>query len=304
MKKGKYDDMYGAYSAMYTPYKKDGSVNEEMIDLQIEYGLRKGLRGFYLTGSTGEGLLLSFAERKLVYERAVKAARGRAKLIAHVGANTTDESVRLARAAAKAGCDWVSSIAPVMFGQNFEATYWHYRQISNATDLPFMAYCFGTDIIPDQYARFFDLKNVKGMKYTNYKYWTVAQLRNRLSKEIALFAGADEQVLNALASGFFTGCIGTSDNMYPEAFAKVCALARQNDFAAAKPVMADAVRHVELMVAKPNWNWHKSMMKYLGLDCGEVRAPWGFPLAKGELRELFDRMDRLGLYVRNDAKGA
>ena len=302
MKKNEYADMYGAYSAMYTPYKKDGSVNEEMIELEIEYGLKKGLRGFYLTGSTGEGLLLSAKERKLVYHRAVKAAKGRAKLIAHVGANTTAEAVELAKAAAKAGCDWVSSIAPVMFGQNFAATYNHYKQISEATDLPFMAYCFGTDIIPDEYARFFDLRNVKGMKYTNCKYWTVAQLRNRLSKEIALFAGMDEQVLNALASGFYTGCIGTSDNMYPGACAKLCELARQGDFAAAAPVMNDIVRHVELMISKPNWNWHKSMMKYIGLDCGEVRSPWGFPLAKGELKELFDKMDALGLYVRNDAK--
>ena len=77
--------MSGAYAALITPYKPDGSVNEEMIEKVIEYGLANGLTGFYLTGSTGEGFLLSLDERKLVYDRAVKAARGRAKLIAHAG---------------------------------------------------------------------------------------------------------------------------------------------------------------------------------------------------------------------------
>jgi N-acetylneuraminate lyase len=66
--KGKvFDGMAGAYSALYTPFKKDGSLNEEMIEKVIEYGLARGLNGFYLTGSTGEGFLLSKEERKTLY---------------------------------------------------------------------------------------------------------------------------------------------------------------------------------------------------------------------------------------------
>ena len=142
--------MAGAYSALYTPFKKDGSLNEEMIEKVIDYGLSRGLRGFYLTGSTGEGFLLSKDERKRVYARAAKAAKGRAKLIAHVGCLATDDAVELAKFAAKTGIDWVSSVAPVYFGQCFDAAYDHYRRISSATDLPFMIYSLGADIVPDR----------------------------------------------------------------------------------------------------------------------------------------------------------
>jgi len=297
-----FNGMEGAFAALYTPFKSDGSLNEGMIEKQVEYGIRKGLKGFYLTGSTGESFLLTKDERKRVYSRAVKAAKGRAKIIAHVGAMNADDACELARAAAKAGVDWVSAVGTVYFGQCFDANLDYYQRVSGATDLPFMVYSLGADVVPDRDVRFFDLKNVKGMKYTNYKYWNVTQLKNRLSKEAVFFAGADEQVLNALASGVFAGCIGTSDNMYPEAFVKMCDLAKANDFAAAQPIMDDVVRHVELMIAKPNFTWHKSMMKYIGLDVGEGRAPAGRPLAKGELKELFKRMDELGLYRRNDAK--
>ena len=232
--KGKaFEGMAGAYSALYTPFRKDGSLNEEMIEKVIGYGLARGLKGFYLTGSTGEGFLLSKEERKRVYSRAAKAANGHAKLIAHVGCLATDDAVELARHAAKVGIDWVSSVAPVYFGQNFDAAYDHYRRISSATDLPFMIYSLGADIVPDRDAKFFDLKNVKGMKYTNYKYWTVQALRNRLSKEAIFFAGADEQVLPALATGIFAGCIGTSQNIIPAHFARICALAEKNNFAEA-----------------------------------------------------------------------
>ena len=62
------------------------------------------------------------------------------------------------------------------------------------------------------------------------------------------------------------------------------------------------VRFVEQLIAKPNGSWHKSMMKYIGLDCGEGRAPNGRPLAKAELKDLFARLDALGFVKRNDAR--
>ena len=46
--------MYGAYAAMFTPYDRKGRVDEETIARIIEYGLNGGLKGFYLTGTTGE----------------------------------------------------------------------------------------------------------------------------------------------------------------------------------------------------------------------------------------------------------
>ena len=301
--KGKcFEGMAGAYSALYTPFKKDGSLNEEMIEKVINYGLSRGLNGFYLTGSTGEGFLLSPEERKRVYVRAVKASNGRAKLIAHVCCMATDDAVELAKYAAKVGIDWVSSVAPVYFGQCFDAAYDHYKRISNATDLPFMIYSLGADIIPDRDAKFFDLKNVKGMKYTNYKYWTVQGLRNRLPKEAIFFAGADEQVLSGLATGIFSGCIGTSQNIIPTHFAKICKLAGENNFTAAAKFQSEVVRFVEQLIAKPNGSWHKSMMKYIGLDCGEGRAPNGRHLSKDELKDLFARLDALGFIKRNDAR--
>ncbi len=293
-----FQGMYGAYAALYTPFKKDGSLNEEMVEKLVERGIAEGLRGFYLTGSTGESFLLSLDERIRVYERAAKASHGRAKLIAHVGSMTTDDSVTLAKAAAKAGLDWVSAVAPVYFGQNFDAAYDHYRQISSATDLPFMIYSLGADIVPDRDARFFDLPNVRGMKYTNYKYWTVQGLRNRLSKEAIFFAGADEQVLSALATGIFSGCIGTSQNIIPGHFVEICRLAKENDFAAAAKLQAEVVRFVEVLIAGGNGSWHKSMMKYVGFDCGEGRAPNGRPLTEAQLADIFARLDALGFIKR------
>ena len=297
-----FEGMAGAYAALVTPYRPDGSINEEMIERLVEFGLANGLRGFYLTGSTGEGFLLSEEERVRVYERAAKAARGRARLIAHVGCLSTGEAVRLARRAAKAGVDWVSSVAPVYFGQNFDAAFAHYKAIAGATDLPFMIYSVGAQVVPDRDARFFEIPNVKGMKYTGYAYWTVKQLRRRLPKPAIFFAGADEQELCAFAYGdTFSGCIGTTDNMIPAHHAKICALAAEGRFAEAAPLMDDVVRFVELVVGAPNASWWKSAMRYIGLDCGPARSPAGQHMTEADYQAFAAKIEALGFMKRDSA---
>lgn len=284
----------GAFSALYTPFRADGSLNEEMIERVIEFGLSRGLKGFYLTGSTGEGFLLSMDERKRVYDRAVRAVRGRAKLIAHVGCMRADDAVELARHAAKIGLDWVSSVAPVYFGQNFDAAFDYYRQVSEATDLPFMIYSVGQQIVPDRDVRFFDLRNIKGMKYTGHSYWTVQCLKRRLNKPAVFMAGADEQEACAFALGnVFSGCIGTTDNAIPHVHAALCAAAGRGDAAETARLQDQVVRFVELILSNPNGSWHKATMKYLGLDCGWGRAPNGRPLTDEQLADLFARLDKL-----------
>ena len=296
-----FEGMAGAYAALVTPYKPDGSLNEEMVERLVEFGLENGLRGFYLTGSTGEGFMLSAAERKAVYERAVKASRGRAKLIAHVGCLATKDAVELARAAAKIGVDWVSSVAPVYFGQNFDAAYAHYREIASATDLPFMIYSVGAQVVPDRDVRFFDIPNVKGMKYTGYAYWTVKQLKRRLPKPAVFFAGADEQELCAFAYGdTFSGCIGTTDNVIPAHHAKICRLVAEGRFAEAAPVMDEIVRLVDLVVSAPSASHWKSAMRYIGLDCGPARSPAGQPLSEEEYLAFAKKLDALGFLARKD----
>lgn len=287
--------MDGAFAATYTPFKPDGSLNEEMLERLVEYGLANGLRGFYLTGSTGEGFLLSGDERERVYRRVVQTVRGRAKVIAHVGCFSTADACDLARRAAKAGVDWVSSVAPVYFGQDFEAAYRHYRLISEATDLPFMVYSVGKGIVPSRDARLFDLRNVKGMKYTGYAYWTVQALAGRVQKEAVFFAGADEQVLSALAcKGLFAGCIGTSQNTLPAHFARICALAREGRFLEAGDLQREVVRFVELITARPNASWHKALPGFVGLECGAARSPAGEPLTPEERKELERGVEALG----------
>ena len=289
--------MAGAHAAMFTPFDAKGRVNGEAIDAMVERGIANGLKGFYLTGSTGEGMLLTAEERRYVYERAVKAAKGRAKMIAQVGCVRTDEAVSLAKVAADAGVDWISSVAPVYFGQNFPSTLRHYRAISEATDLPFMIYAFNSTLVPERDIRLFDLPKVKGIKYTGRDFYICQKLKRMLDKETIWFAGCDEMLISALAMGdVFSGGIGLNYNMIPRHFTKICELCAENDFAAAAKWQAEANRLVDLVIEAfaDNWSSFKVLMRHVGIDCGCCRAPYA-PIPPAEAKKLVKRFADLNM---------
>ncbi len=295
--------MSGAWAALFTPFDAKGRVNPEMIARIVEYGLANGLKGFYLTGTTGEWWLLSVEERKQVMDAAAKAVRGRGRLIAHIGANCTDDSVALARHAAKAGIDWVSAIAPQLYRTSFAAACYHYRTIASATDLPFLVYSIGSELVPDRDVRFFDIPNVKGIKYTGRDYYAAQSLHRMLDRETVWFAGCDEQLLCALAlDNVFSGGIGTTYNIIPRHFAEICALAERNDFRAAAKLQDEANRVVELMIESDNWSYRKAMMKFIGLDCGWCRPPFE-PLTDEQYLDYARRFAALGIVKQNAALG-
>ena len=289
--------MAGAHAAMFTPFDRKGRVNGEAIDAMIERGIACGLKGFYLTGSTGEGMLLTMEERRYVYQRAVKAAAGRAKLIAQVGCVRTDDSVALAKSAADAGVDWISSVTPVYFGQNFPSTLRHYKAISEATDLPFMIYAFNSALVPERDVRLFDLPRVKGIKYTGRDFYVCQRLKRMLDKETVWFAGCDELLISALAMGdVFSGGIGLNYNMIPGHFAKICELCAKNDFRSAAKWQAEANRLVDLVIEafSDNWSAFKVLMRHVGIDCGCCRAPYA-PIPAAAAGKLIRRFAALGI---------
>ena len=293
--------MAGAYAAMFVPYDPKGRIDPETIGRIMDYGYANGLNGFYLTGSTGEWFLLTPEERRTVMDAAVKYNRGRGKLIAHVGANSTDEAVELARYAADIGIDWISALAPMLYRTSFEAAYFHYKKITAATDLPFLIYSLAGALVPGRDVRFFDLKNVKGMKYTGRDYYAAQTLKRRLGKETIWFAGCDEQLLCGLALGnVFSGGIGTSYNIIPKHYATICRLAAAGRFREAAAWQDEANRVVELMIESDNWSYRKAMMKFIGIDCGPYPAPFE-KLTPAQERSYFARFARLGVVKRNQA---
>src|SRR5215470_6717412 len=119
----------GALAAAVTPLRDDGAaLDEEAFRPYLDFLAAAGLDGVLALGTTGEGILLTAAERRRAAELFLEAAAGRLAVAVHCGAQTTADTAALAAHAAEAGAAAVAVIAPPYFplderalGAHFEA---------------------------------------------------------------------------------------------------------------------------------------------------------------------------------------
>ena len=86
----------GIIPAFYACYDDQGAISPERVEELTKYMIKKGVKGVYVGGSSGECIYQSVAERKLVLEHVMKAAEGKLTVIAHVACNNTADSMELA----------------------------------------------------------------------------------------------------------------------------------------------------------------------------------------------------------------
>ena len=102
----------GVYTAIVTPFDKDGKVNYETLKELVEFQIEGGVDGIVPVGTTGESSTLSVDEHNKVIETVLETAKGRALVIAGTGANSTAEAVELTKHARDAGADGTLQVTP------------------------------------------------------------------------------------------------------------------------------------------------------------------------------------------------
>ena len=95
----------GAYTAIVTPFNRDGSVDFGKLRDLIELQIKNGIDGIVPVGTTGESPTLDYEEHEKVVEASVETARKRIKVIAGTGANSTREALELTKHAKEEGAD-------------------------------------------------------------------------------------------------------------------------------------------------------------------------------------------------------
>ena len=97
---------HGSLTALVTPMREDGGIDEDAYARLIDWQIAEGTHGLVPVGTTGESPTLTHDEHKRVVELAIAAARGRVPVMAGAGSNSTAEAIGLAQHAEKArrGC--------------------------------------------------------------------------------------------------------------------------------------------------------------------------------------------------------
>ncbi len=267
----------GIMPALITPLNADGSVNEDSTRGLIEHLISRGADGFYVVGSTGEGILLPENERMKLLEIAVSAVGGRKPVICHVASMNFDEAVRLSRHAEQSGADAVSAIPPLFFHYGEQDIYNYYKKLAETTDLPFIMYNHSAangGLSAEAVARMFaEIDNITGVKWTVNNYYELMRLKDMTNGELNIINGPDEMLVCGLAAGADAGIGSTYNVMLPWFKELYCAFAEGN-IELARELQYKINRVISCIIKHELLPGLKQMCTMMGFDAGNACFPF------------------------------
>ena len=282
--------LHGAVAAAVTPLRDGGArLDDEAFAAYADYLHAGGLDGLLALGTTGEGILLAVDERARAVELFLDATGGRLAVAAHCGAQTTADTVELARRAAEAGVDAVAVIGPPYFKLDPAAQLAHLEAAARACEpLPFYVYEFaataGYAFAIDSLLRLRDrVGNFRGLKVSDTP-WDAFE--PYLLDGVDVFVGPEALIHRGMERGA-VGCVSGLAAAFPEEVAAVV-----------RAPTEEGAEHVAGMRAAierfPRHAALKRVLRRRGVPIREdVRAPLR-PLTSEEAVELDDWLDERG----------
>jgi N-acetylneuraminate lyase len=291
--------MRGILPAVVTPFDGQGKFVPSSFERLLEHIYSAGVDGVYVCGQTGEGLLQSVEQRRRIAETAVKASPAGKTVVINVGAYTTDAAVELAKHAAGAGAQAISSLPPPG-SYSFREIRAYYEAVAAATDLPMLVYYF-PELCPavttaEQLLELCAIPNVIGLKFTDfdlYKMWLLRQ------GSAVVFNGRDEVLVAGLLVGA-DGGIGSVYNIVPDLFVELYSLARDGRWAEARAVQQTVNELIRIVLCFPVFPAIKTMLNWSGIDCGRCLPPRQ-PLTPEDEASLRDMLARSSFADRSFA---
>lgn len=271
--------MYGVVTAMTTPLTDEGKVDLKAIEAHVEFLIEKGVNCIYPCGTTGEMMNLSLEERELIAETVVNQVKGRVIVYIHVGAQTTEQTIRLARHAERIGADGIGVVTPPFFGLKDKAIVQYYKDVASSVspDFPIYVYvipqCAANDITAPVMAEIAEAcPNVIGVKYSWADCIRLKDYLNIRDGNFSCLFGPDRLFLPALAMGCDGTVSGVSGPM-PEHFVAVYKAWKEGDIEKARSEQKIATEICEILKSGADMGIFKAVLDFRGLTGGHMRKP-------------------------------
>lgn len=275
----------GAFTAMITPMKGDGSVDYEGFRKHIKNQLEGGINGLVPLCTTSETPTLDEDEEEKMIEiimdevRSWEKAKGvKVPVIIGAGSNNTRDAVRYTERAKKAGADAALVVTPYYNKPSKEGLFRHFEAVSKV-GIPIIVYNIqgrtGTNIPTDVLARIAELPNIAGVKEAsgniNQMMEVIAQIKSK-HPDFVVLSGDDGLTLPLMAAGG-DGVISVVSNLTPSLITQMVNYSLKGDFDSARKVHYRLLPFFKAAFVDGNPTSIKYAMNFKGLPAGAVRLP-------------------------------
>ncbi len=286
----------GVLTALVTPFA-DGALDERALHELVELQVAAGVDGIVPCGTTGESATLSHAEHRRVVEIVVAASRGRVRVIAGTGSNSTREAIELTLHAKEAGADGALLISPYYNRPTQGGIIEHFAEVARRSGFPLIVYNIpsrtASNIEAETMARLAEIDQIVGVKEATGNLGQVSKIITLCPPDFAVLAGDDLLTLPMLAIGG-RGVISTVSNVAPAEMVELVRAFRSGDTERAREAHLRLVPLVEALFRETNPIPVKAALAMMGRIREELRLPL-VPLSASHREPLQAALKEQGL---------
>lgn len=273
------DWMRGCATALVTPFRKDGSIDDECFRSLVSRQIKGGVNLLVPCGTTGESVTMDESERLLVIRMTVEAANGtKAKVIAGTGSNNTAATIDFTRKAREAGADAALIVAPYYNKPTQAGLFAHFSEIARSVrGFPIMLYnvpgrtssnisAATTLKLAEKY------ENIVATKEASGNFSQVMEIMRGRPKNFRVFSGDDATALPFIALGG-DGLVSVCANEIPKETSRMVAKALDGAHTAARKIHYQILPLMEANFIESSPAPCKFVMKEMGLLEENLRLP-------------------------------
>jgi 4-hydroxy-tetrahydrodipicolinate synthase len=275
----KTDWIRGCGTALVTPFKKDGSIDDACFKKLVERQIKGGVKILVPCGTTGESATMSEDERLHVIAMAVEVARKRgARVIAGTGSNNTAATVDFTRQAKTLGIDGALVVAPFYNKPTQEGMLAHFSVIAKAVpELPIMMYNVpgrtASNISAATTVKLANAhENIVATKEASGNFSQIMEILRDRPKGFRVFSGDDAATLPFLSLGA-DGLVSVCSNEIPRETSSMVEAGLAGDFKKALRIHNKILALMEVNFLESSPAPCKFIMKEMGLLEENLRLP-------------------------------
>ena len=296
----------GCGTALVTPFRKDGSVDEPSLRALVAWQVESGIDFLVPCGTTGETPTLSREEWLRVIDITIEVASGRVPIVAGATSNSTRDAVEKAQTvAARRGVDAILTASPYYNKPTQEGQYQHFKAIASAVDKPLILYNVpgrtGVNIEPATLARLAQIPNIIAVKEASGNIGQIADLCNAVPDGFLVFSGDDSVTLPIIALGG-VGIISVASNEIPHEMAELTRAALANHWDTARRIHRKYLPLMQANFIESNPIPVKAVLAMMGRIEEVYRLPL-CPMKKENRAKLEMIASEAGLMVRTLVAG-
>jgi 4-hydroxy-tetrahydrodipicolinate synthase len=294
----------GTGVALVTPFKKDGSVDEQKLRELVEFQITNGTEAILPAGTTGESATLSHAEHQLVMEIVLDQTDKRVPVIVGAGSNSTREAISLTAHARSIGADGVLSVAPYYNKPTQEGFFRHYAAIAEAVDIPIVVYNVpgrtGSNINAETTIRMAEeIPTVFAVKEASGNVPQMMEILRGRPGDFAVYSGDDQFAFTLVTLGG-DGIISVVANEVPKMFSDMVRFALAGDLVNARKLHFKLLPLMNANFIESNPIPVKSCLAMMGMIEEVYRLPLVPPteVTRSKLRRIIDELELIQIAVK------